>query len=78
MTIANRLVLSARQAAMVIGCTPCRVRQMATSGQIKATKMESDNNQWGYEWLITRREAERVRDNLPEKRGAPRGGKGTK
>ena len=75
MKISERLVLSARQAAEIIGCAPGHVRWMAKRGIIKATKEDSDNNQHKFEWLITRKEAERIRDEPPEILGRPRGGK---
>ncbi len=68
--------LTPREAAAVIGCTPQNVRTLIRSGTLRARKVPTIINQYGYRWSITRREAERVRDLRPNDnpgRGRPRG-----
>jgi len=64
--------MTTKEAAEVIGCSPQQVRTLIRTGKLRATKNPSKNNQFGYEYAITKRTAERHRDNGPT-RGWPRG-----
>lgn len=57
------------QAARVIGCSTQQVRTLIRSGKIKARKRKAE---FGYYYDITQEEAERYRDEKPD-RGWPRG-----
>ena len=60
------------QAADVIGCSPQQVRTLIRIGKLCARKVVTRNNQHGYRYEISRKEAERYR-NTPQGRGRPRG-----
>lgn len=65
--------MSVTEAATLIGCHPRHLRSMITAGKVKAQRK---NLPYGYTYTLTRKEAERVRDNPPSRgwpRGKPRG-----
>ncbi len=64
--------MTPKEAAQVIGCSVDHCRRMARTGKLRARKRKTTG---GYEYSITRREAERVRDLTHSKgwkRGKPR------
>lgn len=64
---------SVAQAAKAIGVTKGRIRQMITSGECRAIKVETHLLTTGYYWEIPDREVERLK-NLPQVGGRPRSG----
>lgn len=61
--------LNTQEAADVIGCTDGYVRRLLLDGKITGKKVTARS------WVIPRKEAERVRDDLPPT-GRPRSGPG--
>ncbi len=49
--------LTASEAAKIIGISTPQVRLLIRRGKIRARKVRSKNNQYGYEYSITRAEA---------------------
>lgn len=64
--------LTVAEAAAVIGCSPSQVRALIRNGKLRAKRVPTDNNQYGYEFRITRAQAEHHRDN-PNPQGWERG-----
>lgn len=50
------------QAAEYIGCSPQWIRAMIKKRALRAKKVRTRNNQHGYEYDITKAEADRVKD----------------
>lgn len=68
--------MTAYQAAKLIGCTPAQVRWLIRNDKMEAKKKplkDSNGTVFGFEYEVTRPEAERVR-KLPQI-GRPRKGK---
>jgi len=62
------------QAASLIGCTPSQVRWMIRNGKLKAEKRKTINNQHGFEYVVLKRDAERIKNKYEEGHvGKPRG-----
>jgi len=57
------------EAAVVIGCSDARVRQMLANGEMKGKKVS------GRSWLIPKKEAERIAGS-PSRVGRPRKSQG--
>ncbi len=68
------MALTPSQAAKVIGCSPQQVRTLIRAGRLRARRVPTRNNQFGYRYTVTQAEAERYRDT-PQPKGYPRGRK---
>lgn len=65
-------MVNTREAAKVIGCTAPTVRALIRSGKIRARKVKSSNNQFGYEYEIQHKEVRRYCNSWHDPRGRPR------
>lgn len=63
--------MTPKQAAEIIGCTPGRVRSLIRDKRLKARKVRSHNNQFGYEYEIKSSVIERYCNAYHDPRGRP-------
>ena len=65
--------MTTREAAKIIGCSIQHVRTLIRQGKLKAKRIESDQNQYGFRFVIDKREAVRFAKLPVPARGFPRG-----
>lgn len=65
--------MTPRKAAKLVGCSTHHIRLCIRAGKIKARTVPTENNQHGYRYEISQREAERFRDAPTKPCGWPRG-----
>lgn len=66
------MLLSPREAAIVIGCTAMHVRLLCREGKIYHKKKPTKSNRFGFEYVISAQEAEKFKIAEKIKPGRPR------
>ena len=67
-------LITPKQAASIVGCSPQQIRYLIRKNILRATKVATDCNQHGYRYSIFAHEAERYAKQ-PQATGFPRGQK---
>lgn len=70
-------MLTPKEAAVVVGCSPQQIRTLIRKGTLKAKKVnrwKDSNGDWRYSYAISASEARRYARE-PQTRGFPRGKK---
>jgi hypothetical protein len=64
--------MSPSEAAKKIGCSTHQVRWLIRNNKLKAKRVKTKHNQWGYEYEIDPHDVTEVKNNKPPQ-GRPRG-----